>query len=162
MGMAGRPGIGSRLVILVAVASTLLATWLPPGRACACAATPAAGTTSVAKTGNKPATPCPCCRNRPADDHSNRSCCQTHEPADAELSTGTCGCSSPAQPDSTPPAAPPRPIDSDEAGNPIAADTTAAAAPTRPPVTTPAFEAARGRAGPPPVDLIISLLRITC
>ena len=157
--MAGRPGIGSRLVILVAVAATLLATWLPAGRACACAATVATG---VTETANEPANPCPCCRHRPADENSHQSCCQSHVPADAEFGTGDCGCTSPAQPDSAPPTAPPRPADTEEAGSPVVADTTAVSASTRPPVTTPAVEAARGRIGPPPVDLIISLLRITC
>ena len=159
MSMAGRPGIGSRLVILVAVAATLLAAWLPPGWACACSPTVAAGVTEPA---SEPATTCPCCRHLPADDHDRRSCCATHEPAGDEAGPRDCGCGAPARPDSSPPAAPPRPADSDEAGNPTAADVVADAGYGRPPVTTPAVEAARGRAGPPPVDLIISLLRITC
>jgi hypothetical protein len=160
MGMARRLHIGSRVVILVAVASTLLATWLPPARACACESATTAAVHGGTGATAAPADSCPCCCNQPDD--AIPPCCRAHHPAATRDGSGSCGCASPAQPDDAPPAAPPRSVDPDEVGSPTAADIGTVPASPRPPAATPAVEAARGRAGPPPVDLIISLSRLTC
>ena len=160
MSMAGRSGLGSSLVILVAVAATLLATWLPPGQACACVSATTASVADREQSPAEPVRPCPCCGHQPGD-LDVPPCCRDHEAAPEPGTGRPCDCE-PAPPATHDPAAPPRSSDTDETGGPSATDTIATSAHSRPPVTTPAVEAARGRAGPPPVDLIISLLRITC
>jgi hypothetical protein len=160
MGMAGRPGIGSRLVLLVAVASTLLATWLPAVRACPCVAASPASVADRAETAPEPPRTCPCCGHQPGGDDVPP-CCRDHRAAPEPGTCAPCDCKS-APPQTPEPTAPPRPSDTDEIGGPTATDAVTALEHARPPVTTPAVEAARGRAGPPPVDLIISLSRLTC
>jgi hypothetical protein len=159
MSMAGRPGFGSRVVLLVAVLSTLLATWVPPARACACGIAGVA--VDRAPSLDAPARACPCCGHQPGDSDLPE-CCRDHQAAPETAPGRTCDCSSTADSQMPDPAVPPRPSDPDELAGPTTLDSVATLEHARPPVTTPGVEAARGRAGPPPVDLIISLLRITC
>lgn len=161
MGMAQRPRICSRVVILVAVAATLLATWLPPARACACVPATAAAVQGGPGAVAAPAGSCLCCRHRPADEADFRSCCRAHDTAEPGAN-GSCGCNTSARPDNPEPAVPPRPSDTDEGGSPTAADAAPAYGLLRPPPDGRAAEVVLRRHGLPPIDLVISLSRLTC
>jgi hypothetical protein len=154
MSMAGRSRNGFRLVSLVAAAATLLAAWLPPGQACACGPVTPINTTVTAAA---PAF-CPCCGTRPAADQARRPCCPA--PANSAPATG-CACSARSRPANPEPAVPPRPTAGDD--HPVLfAAVFAPPAHGVAPAGPPAAELAIHAAGPPPIDLIISLSRLTC
>jgi hypothetical protein len=156
MGMAGRSRIGSRLVSLMAAAATLLATWLPLGRACACGPVGPASVTAAPE----PAV-CPCCGKRPAGDDAPRPCCPSHAKPDQPAPATGCGCGVQGGPVNPEPTAPPRPAESDD--GPVL--TAALAAPPADLVPVPvglSGQVADHLADPPPIDLVISLSRFTC
>jgi hypothetical protein len=157
MNMVGRSRNRFRLVTLVTMVATLLAAWLPTGRACACA--PATGKVIP---NVEAAAVCPCCGTRPAADEAPRACCQAHPAPASQGQDGACGCGSPARPGSPEPTAPPRTGDADESHvltaalvAPVAGAVLMVAGPT-------AAETVVRRTDPPPTDLVISLSRITC
>ena len=156
MSMVGRPTIGPRIVILVTVAATLLAAWMPLGRVCACGPAPGTVRTVIAE----PAAACPCCGSRPSDEPP-RACCLAHK-ADQSGEAQGCDCGPLSRPENPEPTAPPRPADSDDFSAPTTADVLPATADTRPPVGPSAAEVAVHLADPPPTDLTISLSRFTC
>jgi hypothetical protein len=157
MGMVGRSAIGSRLVVLVTVAATLLASWVPLARACACMAAPVSGT---AAGDPEPAAVCQCCGQRAASDQAPRACC----PLKADHSGGAkpCDCGPVSGPADSAPTAPPRPADTDDS----LALTVAAIAPVAGIVPVrvgpTAAERAAHLADQPPTDLVTSLSRLTC
>jgi hypothetical protein len=157
--MVGRSRKRYRVVLLATAVATLLAAWLPPGRACACPTAPAAAETA---SNAEPAAVCPCCGTRPSTDEAPRPCCVSHGKAASPGDTKGCECGSPARPGSPEPTAPPRPADSDDS-HALTATGIAVAAPLAPvPAGPTAAETVVCRADPPPTDLVISLSRITC
>ena len=164
MCMVGRPGIGSRLVLLVTVAATLLAAWMPLARVCACRA--AAGPVSVAggavTPDPAPAAPCPCCGKSLSPGEMPRPCCLSHARVDKQGPVSTCGCGAWSPPSNPEPAAPPRPGDSDNNHALSVAAVVPAVVSAPVPVGPAAAELAARLTGPPPTDLVISLSRFTC
>ena len=156
MSVVGCPTIGPRLVVLVTVAATLLAAWMPLGRTCACG--PARGT--VRTVVPEPAVACPCCGSRPSDE-APRACCLSHK-ADNPSEPKGCDCGPLSRPDNPEPTAPPRPADSDDHNVPTSAHVLPASANTVPPAGPSVAEVAVHLADPPPTDLVISLSRFTC
>jgi hypothetical protein len=159
MGMVGRSAIGSRLVVLVTVAATLLASWVPLARACACTAAPASGAVT-AEPG--PAAVCPCCGQRPSPDKPARACCPAPAKADPPGGTKRCGCGPVSRPADPAPTAPPRPADSSDSPVPAVAGIAPAAGIAPMPAGPTTAERAAQAADPPPTDLVTSLSRLTC
>jgi hypothetical protein len=146
-----RSGIGLALVTWVTAAATLLAAWRTPGPACACTA-PAA----VQRA---------CCCSAPAQNAeaccpkatTAKSCCPHHAPAQTQ--TGRCGCSTAGH---EAPAVPPRPAaDLDELG-PFTGLPVEVPDLALPPAGHPAFGSLALPAPAPPIDLTLSLSRLTC
>lgn len=155
MSMAGRSRNGFRLVSLVAAAATLLAAWLPPGRACACGPVTPIGTPATVQA---PA-PCPCCGPRPAADQARRPCC----PAPAKSGpAASCDCSARSRPANPEPAVPPRPAAGDDHSVLVAVAFAPPVYGIAAPAGPPAAELAVRAADLPPIDLVISLSRFTC
>jgi hypothetical protein len=142
-----RSGIGLALVTWVTAAATLMAAWRTPGPACACAAPSAA--------------PRACCCSAPDGQSgcpkaaAHKSCCQHQSPA--RTTTGQCGCAA-AGPEA--PAAPPRPAADLDELSPLALPP--ALDPALPPAGHPAFGSLALPAPAPPIDLTLSLSRLTC
>ena len=151
MCMGGCLRIGFCFVIWLSIGATLLTTWMPPARACACTIKPE----PVAQV----VQPCPCCCSMTHSGEDTMPCCESRQqPAKGQL--GSCGCNSNQQ--NTPdPTAPPAPAETDDAR---LLTSLANASP----------DALQGLIGsfivdvlaelpvPPPTDLVISLSRITC
>lgn len=154
MSMAGRSRIGSRLVSLVAAAATLLAAWLPPGRACACGTM--GGPTRPVATASKAAPVCPCCGQRLVPGQAAKPCCvgRAGEPKG-------CGCEPVSPPDQPQPATPP-PAGSDDGPVSIAGTITPTWVNASLTAGPTADEFAIQFGDPPPADLVISLSRLTC
>jgi hypothetical protein len=149
--MVGRSHYLSRIVMLLTVASTLLATWLPPVRVCAYGTQP----DPVAQSPGQ----CPCCCNSPSSGEGPMPCCLAQQEAD-KSERGTCGCDSNQQ--NTPePTAPPQPAETDDTRflttlcNP-GLDT------LQGPIGSSLVDVLAQLPAPPPTDLVISLSRITC
>ena len=157
--MVGRPRKRYRVVLLATAVATLLAAWLPPGRACACPTAPPA---NEAASNAEPAAVCPCCGTRPAADEAPRPCCVSHAKAASPGEPRGRECTSPAHPGSPEPTAPPRTADSDDSHALTATGIAPVPALAPVPAGPTAAETVVQRADPPPTDLVISLSRITC
>jgi hypothetical protein len=158
MGMARRSRIGFRLVSLVAAAATLLAAWLPPGRACACGAMSPSKTSAAAFTESAPV--CPCCGKRP--DEAPRPCCPPPTKPGKPAPTTECDCGPLSEPANSEPATAPRPAGSDDGSVLTAIPFALPASWIALPVGPLTADVAVPVAGPPPIDLVISLSRFTC
>src|SRR5829696_1021827 len=146
--MRMRSGLGLVLVTWVTAAATLTAAWRTPGPHCACAAPAAVHPTCCCSAPKAES----CCAKATA----HKSCCH---PAPAPTQAGRCGCSAPAP---GAPAVPPRPAgDLDELG-PLAVASLDAPGSALPHAGHPAYGSLAHPAPPPPIDLTVSLSRLTC
>jgi hypothetical protein len=142
--MTLRSGIGLALVAWVTAAATLMAAWRTPGPACACA-TPAAAHRA-------------CCCSAPGPKaEAHKSCCPHQAPARAQ--TGQCGCPTAG---SEPPAVPPRPAADLDELSPFAGLPAEVPDLPLPPAGHPAFGSLAPPEPAPPIDLTLSLARLTC
>jgi hypothetical protein len=158
MSMARRSHFGFRFISLLAAAATLLAAWLPPGRACACGSVSPNNTTAAAITESAPA--CPCCGKRP--DEAPRPCCPPPTRPGKPAPSTECDCGPLSGPANSEPTAPPRPAGSDDGSVVTAAPFAPPASWIAVPIGPLTAEVAVHVAGPPPIDLVISLSRLTC
>jgi hypothetical protein len=148
--MMMRSGIGLALVTWVTAAATLSAAWRTPGPGCACAAPAATARTTCCCSLPKAESSCPMAA-------AGKSCCQHQSPAPSR--PGGCGCSTAG---SDAPAVPPRPAaDGDHLG-PHAILALDAPGSALPPAGHPAFGSLAHPAPAPPIDLTLSLSRLTC
>ena len=169
--MVGRLRIGSRIVILVTVASTLLTTRMPLGRVCACepASLPAIANVqpnAVSEAAPASSCTCPCCRNLPDSDDEPKACCLAKQTVglvgpNSEVDE-ECLCRVKSLPIAPDPSAPPRSTDLESNKGLTSTAAAAGYVDTRPPVGPAHVKRANCSLAPPPIDLVISLSRWTC
>ena len=171
MSMVGRSRTGSHLVMLVTVAATLLAAWMPLERVCACEPFPASAYELKVASDVAASSPCrcECCQSNPVTAGNKRSCClgghaelQANGNPSALPSAGKehCGCGPATEPTDPNPSTPPRPAEQDETQ--VSADAVPAYGQIVPDAGPTLALAVTHQSGAPPTDLVISLSRLTC